>query len=85
MKNFLDKQQKEVTVFGANRWNNDRVGARQPRQEDFTQQGVVTCLKCHYMAEVHKTVKGVLRAIVHLEFWQGKVRRGLLVQDGQDK
>ena len=26
-------------------------------------------------------VKGYLKAIVHLKFWQGKVRRGLLVQN----
>ena len=44
--------------------------------------GVVSRLKCHYLAEVYKMVKWVLKAIIHSKLWQGKVRQGLLVQDG---
>ena len=43
--------------------------ACQAGREDFTQQSVVTRLKCHYLVEVHKMVKWVLNAIVHLESW----------------
>ena len=51
-------------------------GACQPGREDFSQKSVVTRLKSHYLVEVHKVVKRVLKTVVHLELRETEMRRG---------